>query len=131
MSLLAIQVEVNGTPLTVAGASNLYSLIAAVTAAFVRNNAGDRYETPDVSLHVSGFTYPRDARPEDLRWLERYPLKPGDAVTLRIVQVERPSPPVRSVRSLTSTELKAAADREERTKSNPPRRRSTARIRNR
>jgi hypothetical protein len=105
--ILAIQVEVNGKPVTVAGASDLLTLVAAVGVGFLQD--GVRVERPKGYLHVSGLAA---EGPQDLRWVENHLLKTGDSVTFRIVEVERPSPPVRSVRSPSSAELKAAADRE-------------------
>ena len=122
MPILAIQVEVNGAPVTVAGAAGLLSLTGMVSVAFHDFPGRVPLEKPQINLYVSGLSDLKRPLIEELRWIEKHLLKPGDAVTFRIVEVDDTSAPVRTVQSPSVAELKAAADREK--KMNGPRSRN-------
>jgi hypothetical protein len=106
MPVLAIEVHLNGDKVTVAGAEELSVLTAAVAA--VRMQAG---ATPEIHLHVGGIT-----SREHLDWITQQWLKPGDSVTLRVLEVEEADPPVKSLRVPTSEQLSAVAAADKRSK---------------
>jgi hypothetical protein len=115
MPVLAIEVEVNGKRLVVAGAKDLSVLTASIGA--VGLLGGDtvefrptKGEPTDVLLHVLGITSRRSSVNVQLNW-GKVPLKVGDAVTLRVVEVEEADPPLETLRTLSPAELEAAADR--------------------
>ena len=52
------------------------------------------------------------SRIANLTWINGLPLQLGDSITFRIVQVEQPDPPAQVLRTPTSEELAAAAEKE-------------------
>jgi len=104
MSVLAIEVQLNGERITLAGAEALSILTAHVAA--VRPKGGG---TPEVHLHVGGIT-----SHEHLTWISKQLLKRGDNITFRILEVEQADPPVESLRVPSSEQLSAAAAQEKR-----------------
>ena len=111
MPVLAIEVEVNGKRLVVAGARDLALLSAQIAAGVGAGNATVQVDT-DVHLTVMALTSPKSARVADLTWCKGLPLQLGDSITFRIVQVEQPDPPTTVLRTPTSEELAAAAAKE-------------------
>jgi hypothetical protein len=96
MPVLAIEVHLNGDKITVAGAKELSVLTAAVAA--VRLKAG----APEIHLQVGGIT-----SGQHLAWITKQGLKPGDRVTLRVLEVEEADPPVQSLPVPSSQQLRA------------------------
>ena len=112
MTVLAIEVEVNGKRLLVAGAKDLALLSAQIAAAGGSENETVGLDTA-VHLTVMGLTSPQSSsRMANLTWVNGLPLKRGDSITFRIVQVEQPDPPANVLRTPTSQELAAAAEKE-------------------
>jgi hypothetical protein len=99
MSVLAIEVHLNGEKLTVAGAERLSVLTAAVAVGHMKEGGA-----PEVHLQVGGIT-----SREHLDWITRQGLKLGDSVTLRVLEVQAADPPAQSQRLPSSAELSAAA----------------------
>lgn len=111
MPVLAIEVEVNGKRLVVAGAEDLALLSAQIAAGVGSDNATIQVDT-DFHLTVMALTSPRSARMANLTWCNGLPLQVGDSITFRIVQVEQPDPPTTVLQTPTSQELAAAAEKE-------------------
>jgi len=117
--MLAIEVELNGQRLTIAGASDLSVLTAHVTAVGLLGDKTVEFRPTkggpkDVKLHVSGLTSRAGSRQAHVEWIPNVVLKPGDAVTFRVVEVQEADPPVESRRTPTTKELAAAAAKEKR-----------------
>jgi hypothetical protein len=72
----------------------------------VRLRAG---AAPEIHLQVGGIT-----SRAHLDWITKQGLKPGDSVTLRIVEVEEADPPVHSLRVPSSDQLGAVSAAERR-----------------
>jgi len=93
MPLLAIEVELNGKRITVAGADDLSVLTAHVVAVgllgITLSSSDLRKVAYDLHLHVSGLTSRRSGRNTHLNWIGKVPLKPGDAVTFRVWRDKR------------------------------------------
>ncbi|SRR6266513_4048639 len=112
MATLAIEVELNGKRLVVAGAEDLSVLAAQVAAGVGATNETVRVGT-DVHLTVMGLTSPKSSsRVANLTWINGLPLQMGDSITFRIVEVEQPDPPAEILRTPTSQELAATAEKE-------------------
>ena len=112
MTMLAIEVEVNGKRLLVAGAEDLALLSAQIAAGVGSENKTVGVDT-DVHLTVMGLTSPRSSsRMTNLTWINGLSLRRGDSVTFRIVQVEKADLPANVFRTPTSQELAAAAEKE-------------------
>jgi hypothetical protein len=112
MDTLAIEVELNGKRLVVAGAEDLALLSAQIGAGAGSTNDTIRVGT-DVHLTVMGLTSPKSSsRVANLTWINGLSLKMGDSVTFRIVQVSQPDPPATVLRTPTSQELAAVAEKE-------------------
>jgi hypothetical protein len=112
MTVLAIEVEVNGARLLVAGAKDLALLSAQISAGVGAENTTIGVDT-DVHLTVMGLTSLQSpSRISNLTWISGLSLKLGDLITFRIVQVEQPDLPVDVFPTPTSEELAAAAEKE-------------------
>ena len=110
MTVLAIEVEVNGKRLLVAGAEDLALLSAQVAAAGGSANETVKVDT-NFHLTVMGLTSPQaSSRVANLTWINGLPLQLGDSITFRVVHAEQPDPPVTVLRTPTSQELAAAAE---------------------
>jgi hypothetical protein len=117
--MLAIEVELNGQRLTVAGANDLSVLTAHVSAVGLLGEETVEFRPTkggpnDVKLHVSGLTSRAGSRQAHIEWIPNVALKLGDAVTFRVVEVQKAAPPVESKRTPTTAELAAAAAEEKR-----------------
>jgi hypothetical protein len=104
MPVLAIEVHLNGDKVTVAGAEELSVLTAAVAVVRLKDGAA-----PQVFLQVGGMT-----AQEHLDWITKQDLKPGDSVTLRVLEVQEADPPAQSLRLPSSEQLRAAAAQDRR-----------------
>ncbi len=98
--MITFQVELNGRALGTAGAEDLSVLTAIVSAVgkLGRNSAGayEREHHYDIELRVGGLTSRAEGTPnEHLDWIERA-LKPGDVVTVRLVEAEAADVPTGS-----------------------------------
>jgi hypothetical protein len=112
MTVLAIEIEVNGKRLLVAGAKDLALLSAQVAAGVASENTTVGVDT-DVHLTVMGLTSPKSSsRMANLTWINGLPLKLGDSISFRIVQVHEADPPANVFRTPTSQELASAAEKE-------------------
>jgi hypothetical protein len=87
------EVEVNGERYCLAGVGDVGALSAFVTYVGVRGPDGATVAGPTY-LSVSGFSGSvEDQRP--VHWREAiHPLGPGDVITVRVVDAERPDPGV-------------------------------------
>jgi hypothetical protein len=101
MTVLAIEVEVNGKRLAVAGAKDLSVLSAGISATGLLGP--DTFEfrkspnrPPNIHLRAGGLTSRKTVADEHLNWVDHLELKPGDTVTLRLVEVENPDAPTSS-----------------------------------
>src|SRR2546421_5790851 len=102
MATLAIEVELNGKRLVVAGAEGLALLSAQLGAGVGSTNDTVRVGT-EVHLTVMGLTSPKSSsRVANLTWINGLPLQMGDSITFRIVEVEQPDPPANVFRTPTS-----------------------------
>src|SRR2546425_11386444 len=111
MTVLAIEVEVNGKRLLVAGAEDLALLSAQIAAGVGSENTVG----VDTSVHLSvmGLTSSQSSsRMANLTWINGLSLQLGDSITFRILQVEKADPPANVFRTPTSQELAAAAEKE-------------------
>ena len=112
MPVLALEIEVNGKRLTVAGAKDL-ALLSAQIAAGVGGHGGSIQADSAVHLSVMGLTSPKpSSRMANLSWINGLALQQGDSVTFRVVQVEQPDAPAEVIRTPTATELAAVAEKE-------------------
>jgi hypothetical protein len=98
--MIAFQIEVNGEPFGTAGADDLSVLTAIVTAAgrLGPNSRGShaREHDPHVELSVGGLTSRAElSDDEHLDWL-KHTLKPGDVVTIRVVDATTVDAPTAS-----------------------------------
>ena len=98
MNVLAIEVNVNGKRLAVAGAKDLGVLSAGISATGLLGP--ETYEfrkgpsrAPNIHLRASGLTSRNGSPDEHLNWVDHLELKPGDIVILRIVEVIETDPP--------------------------------------
>lgn len=126
--MLAIEVEVNGERVVVAGAKDLALLTAAVGAGVGSETKALDVGT-DVHLTVTGLTSSASSRMDNLTWINGQKLRLGDSVTFRIVSVAEADPPAHVFRTPTSSELTAAAEQERRgltARSRPTRRKRRA-----
>ena len=104
MPVLAIEVHLNGDKVTVAGAEGLSVLTATVAAVRLKDGAA-----PEIHLQVGGITSQKH-----LDWITKQGLKPGDSVTLRVLEVQEADPPVQSLRLPSSEQLSVVAAQERR-----------------
>jgi hypothetical protein len=112
MTVLAIEVELNGKRLIVAGAKDLM-LLSAQIAAGVGAEKRTLEVTDSFHLTAMGLSSPESASPiANLTWINGQPLKLGDSITFRIVAVDQPDPPPQVIRTPSSGELAAAAEQE-------------------
>ena len=112
MTVLAIEVEINGKRVVVAGAKDL-SLLSAGIGASGSSDKDTVQRDAAVHLTVMGLTSPKSpSRIANLTWINGLPLQVGDSITFRIVQVEHPDPPANILRTPTSQELAEAAEKE-------------------
>jgi hypothetical protein len=99
--MIAFEIELNGEPLGTAGADDLSVLTAIVSAVgkLGPNSTGahQRENHYDIELTVGGLTSRAgDASDEHLDWVKRN-LKPGDVITVRLVEAERGDTPIGSM----------------------------------
>jgi len=112
MTVLAIEVEVNGKRIAVAGANDLALLTAGIGAGVGPEKRTLQADIDAFRLTVMGLTSGLVARTENLTWINGLPLRVGDSITFRIVNAEQPDPPPQILRTPTSEELAAAAEKE-------------------
>jgi len=112
MKVLAIEIHLNGKLLAVAGAKNL-ALLSAHIGAGVGPEKRSLHVEDAFQLTAMGLTsFVPGSRMANLTWINGQVLKVGDSVTFRIVQVEQADPPAQILRTPTSQELAAAAEKE-------------------
>lgn len=120
--MIAFEIELNGESLGTAGADDLSVLSAIVNAVgklgSASNGAHRREDHYVMELTVGGLTSRADGQDEHLEWIERT-LKPGDVVTVRLVETKRSDSPISSMPKPADgdyqklyEELSAAANRE-------------------
>ena len=113
MTVLAIEIELNGKRLVVAGAKDLAILSAQIAAGVGPEKRTLQVHLDTFHLTAMGLTSPKSAsRMANLTWVNGLPLQLGDSITFRIVQVEQPDAPAQILRTPTSKELAAAAEKE-------------------
>lgn len=113
MSTLALEIEVNGLRIAVAGAETLSLLTAHVGAGVGPERRSLQADKDPFHLSAMGLTVLADGeRVKNLTWIDEMPLKLGDSVTFRVVSVQNPDPPLAEVSTPSSEELAAAAKQE-------------------
>lgn len=113
MKIPALRVEINGELIAVAGAEDLSILTGSVGIGSA--GPGLAIDVSHVILNVMGLMT-RGSQPRQLSWGKGVQLKSGDRVTFEIIEVDQPSPPDQVLRSPSSAELAAAAEKK---KGNP------------
>jgi len=98
MTMLAIEVEVNGKRLAIAGAKDLSVLSAGISATGLLGPQTFEFRktpnrAPNIHLRAGGLTSRKSAPDEHLNWIDHLELKPGDTVTLRLVEVQEADAP--------------------------------------
>jgi hypothetical protein len=107
MTIPAIRVELNGQLVTIAGAEGL----AMLTTTFGLGAAkGNHIDPTKVLFNVMGLDI-HGKPPRQLTWGSNLALRPGDRVTLEIVQVDQPSFPDQVLVTPSAEQLKAEASR--------------------
>jgi hypothetical protein len=101
MTVLAIEVEVNGKRLALAGAKDLSVLSAGISATGLLGPETFEFRKtpnrpPNIHLRVGGLTSRKAIPDEHLNWIDHLELKPGDTVTLRVVEVHQADAPANS-----------------------------------
>jgi hypothetical protein len=90
------EVELNGERYCLAGVGDVGALSAFVTYVGVRGSEGEPVIGPTY-LSVSGFSGSVEDQ-QHVHWREGIrPLGPGDVITVRVVDAERPDPAMPSV----------------------------------
>jgi len=110
MTVLAIDVEVNGQRIAVAGANDLKWLAATIGAG---GEPGKRNLQADIDafhLAVWGIASGPADREAILTWISKVSLRIGDSATLRIVQAEQPDPPAQVLPEITEGERSGPAE---------------------
>src|SRR3954469_15196494 len=104
MPVLAIEIELNGKRLTIAGAEDLALLSAQIAAGVGPERRAlqvkDAFHLTAMGLRSSTS----GSRMANLTWINGRALQMGDSVTFRIVQVETPDSPAQVLRTPTSEE---------------------------
>jgi hypothetical protein len=98
--MIAFEVKLNGESLGTAGADDLSVLTAIVSAVgkLGPNSTGayQREDNYDIELTVAGLTSRAQGVPDEhLDWTKRV-LKPGDVVTVKLVETEAADTPIAS-----------------------------------
>ncbi len=107
MKIPALRVEVNGELVAIAGAEDLSLLTGQVGFGAGQNRAID---VSKVMFTIMGLAI-HGPQPRQLTWGNGIQLKLGDRVTFEITEVEQPSKPNKVLRTPSSTELAAAAEK--------------------
>jgi len=98
--MIALEVALNGEKLTTAGAEDLCVLSGIVTAS---GNLGKLTKRPphggtDLYLQVGGLTSRAEGlKKENLVWVEQRKVKPGDEISIKLIQANNANPPVPSI----------------------------------
>jgi hypothetical protein len=96
--MIAFEISIDGQKTSTAGVSP--SGVASVIASWVRRPsrdpasgepAGERFEE-ELTLDVGGLTHDPDGASVHVTWL-RQPLKPGQKITVAVVETETADPP--------------------------------------
>ena len=96
---VVLEVCVNGKRIALAGEESLAVLTASVSAVgkLGPKSAGSKRRVTgdaDIDMHVGGLTSRGDRRSDEhLRWGPRQELKPGDEVTIKVLDSETFDPP--------------------------------------
>jgi hypothetical protein len=88
---IVLRVVVNGEPYVLAGEESMSVLSAHVTAVgrLGPKAEGPRRGGPDIHVSVGGLTDRGDRRKDEhLRWGKRLSLKPGDTVSIEVLESE-------------------------------------------
>jgi len=93
MTALAIEVEVNGKRIALAGANDLKWLAAGMGVGGGPEKRKLRADIDVFRLSVAGESSALAECAGFLTWIDGLPLRIGDSVTFRIVQAEQPDPP--------------------------------------
>jgi len=90
--MYALRVRINQLPAVIAGANDLGALSAIVSCVGKLGSAAVAHsddETPDFTIRVGGLTSrPKPATDEHLLWLSRKQLRPGDIVTVELIETK-------------------------------------------
>lgn len=115
MKIPALRVEVNGELVAIAGAEDLSILTGLVAFGAGKDRA---INTGQVMFSVMGLAV-HGPQPRQLTWGNDVQLKLGDRVTFEITEIEQPSPPQAVVRTPSSAELAAAAEKKQKRQRKP------------
>ncbi len=107
MTISAIRVEVNSQLVAVAGAEGLSMLTASLG---LGSGKGSHIDPMNVLFSVMGVDV-HSKQPRQLSWCDGLTLRPGDRVTLEVVQVEQPTAPDQVLTTPSTEQLKAEAKR--------------------
>jgi hypothetical protein len=97
--MIALEVKFNGKPVCIAGAEDLCVLTANINAvgklgARTVPAERDNDSSPDLFYSVHGLTRRRDPEKDvHLRWTSITPLRLGDSVEVKVVEVEKADRP--------------------------------------
>ncbi len=96
--MYAFRVQVNSQEAVVGGAEDLSVLTAIVTAAGKLGSESHphrRDDTRDVDLRLGGLTARGPGQQDEhLNWIDATQLKPGDRVTIEVIETDVAHPPI-------------------------------------
>jgi hypothetical protein len=101
----ALRVEVNGTLVAIAGASDL-SMLTGTVGLGSGKDVG--LNTSNILFSVMGLAV-HGEQPRQLTWCKNITLQAGDKVTFQVVDAEQLTPPDQTLRTPSSAELAAEA----------------------
>ena len=107
MKYPALRIEVNGTLVAIAGASDL-SMLTGTVGLGSGKNVG--LNASDILFSVMGLAV-HGEQPRQLTWCKSITLQAGDKVTFQVVDAEQPTPPDQTLRTPSSAELAAEASK--------------------
>jgi hypothetical protein len=110
MTVLAIEVEVNGQRIAVAGANDLISLVATIGAGGERGKRKLQVDFDAFHLAVWGFASGPADYAAILTWISKVSLRIGDSATFRIVRAEQPDPPAEVLPGIVEGKRSGAAE---------------------
>ncbi len=92
--MFAIEVRLNGKRVALAGAEDLAVLSANVSATGLLGSKTFEYRKsrggPDIWLHSGGLTSRSGGTPDEhLTWIKHRPLRVGDRVSIRVMEISR------------------------------------------
>jgi hypothetical protein len=111
MKIPALQLEVDGELVAIAGANGLSFLTGTIG---LGSGQGKTIDASQIIFGVIGVDV-HSPQPQQLTWGSGVTLKLGDRVTFQVVEVEQPFPPDKVMASPSSAQLSVVASRRSRT----------------